>query len=83
MFYTVDFLSDDGQTVTVQTCYSSPWTRGPLQSYRKGDWFIGETDLLACYDLFFRIGRENNCLVLFASSLDDRNGTRSPREAGL
>jgi hypothetical protein len=26
---------------------------GPLQLFRKGDWFIGETDLLACYDLFW------------------------------
>jgi hypothetical protein len=25
---------------------------GPLYSFREGDWFIGDTGFLACYDLF-------------------------------
>jgi hypothetical protein len=33
--------------------------------------------------LIFRIWTEDNCLVLFTSSLDDRKGTRPPREASL
>jgi hypothetical protein len=38
--------------VTVQTCYSSPWTLLSSLSFRDDDWVIGETDLLACYDFF-------------------------------
>jgi hypothetical protein len=51
--------------VTVQTCYSSPWTL--WSSLVVSEWwrFIGETELLACYDLFFVSGRKTTALFSF------------------
>jgi hypothetical protein len=48
-------------TVTAHACYNSPWTLWSSLINSEGDWFIGETDLLACYDLFFVSGQI--CLV--------------------
>jgi hypothetical protein len=80
IYYNHSALQD---VVTVQTCYSSPWTpwfslfisEGWLVYWR--DWFIGILWLV------FLIWTQNNCLVLFTSSVDDRKGTGPPREASL
>jgi hypothetical protein len=57
-------------SVTVQTCCSSSGTLLFFQWFRKGHWFIGETNLLASYILFFVSEQKKTalfCLDLFRS----------------
>jgi hypothetical protein len=65
--------------VTVQICYSSPWTLWSSLVISEG-WLVYWRDrFISMLWVVFRIWTEKNCLVLLTFSWDDRKGTRSPR----
>jgi hypothetical protein len=51
--YRIKKLKKRSRSVTVQTCYSSPWKLWSSLVISEGWRFIGEADVLTCYDLFF------------------------------